>query len=68
MKNLASFYKDNNIRVNAVNPGVFRTSALENALLKWPNRDPVDLEGADLFVSKGASTFGEGLISDSEDI
>ena len=45
MKHLAYSYKDNNIRVNAVNPGAINTSILNNAVLKWPDRDPMHPDG-----------------------
>ncbi len=69
MKNLAWSYKDNNIRVNAVNPGAIATSIMENAMLKWPDRDLFHPEGMEMFNSKGANTVrGEALLGDPEDI
>jgi NAD(P)-dependent dehydrogenase (short-subunit alcohol dehydrogenase family) len=68
MKHLAFSYKDNNIRVNAVNPGAIATSILENAMLKWPDRDPMHPEGVDMFVLKGANAVSGGLMGDPEDI
>jgi NAD(P)-dependent dehydrogenase (short-subunit alcohol dehydrogenase family) len=68
MKHLAFSYKNNNIRVNAVNPGACNTSILENAQLKWPDRDPMHPDGIDMYVLKGANTLGEGLLGDPEDI
>jgi NAD(P)-dependent dehydrogenase (short-subunit alcohol dehydrogenase family) len=68
MKHLAFSYKDNNIRVNAVNPGAIATSILENAMLKWPDRDPMHPDGVDMFVLKGANAVSGGLMGDPEDI
>jgi len=68
MKHLAYSYKGNNIRVNAINPGGCMTSILENAQLKWPDRDPMHPDGIDLFVLKGANTLGNDLLSEPEDI
>lgn len=68
MKHLAFSYKDNNIRVNAVNPGAIATSILENALLKWPDRDPMHPDGIEMFVNKGGNTLGQGIMGDPEDI
>lgn len=68
MKHLAWSYKDNNIRVNSVNPGAIATSLLENAMLKWPDRDPMHPDGIEMFVLKGGNTLGEGIMGDPEDI
>ena len=68
MKNLAWTYKDNNIRVNAVNPGAVSTQIMGNAMLKWPDRDPMHPEGIDKYVLKGANTLGEGIMGEPEDI
>ncbi len=69
MKNLAWTYNDNNIRVNAVNPGAIATSILENALLKWPDRDLMHPDGTAVFERKGANTLrDERLLGDPEDI
>lgn len=68
MKHLAWSYKENNIRVNAVNPGGCITSILENAQLKWPDRDPMHPDGIDMFVLKGANAVGETLLGEPEDI
>jgi NAD(P)-dependent dehydrogenase (short-subunit alcohol dehydrogenase family) len=57
MKNLAYAYRTNNIRVNAVNPGSFATSIMENTVLKWPGRSPVDPEGVPLFYKGGLNTM-----------
>lgn len=68
MKHLAWSYKDNNIRVNAVNPGAIASSILENAMLKWPDRDPMHPDGIEMFVNKGGNTLGQGIMGDPEDI
>ena len=68
MKNLAWSYKDRNVRVNAVLPGAVATSILENALLKWPERDAMHPDGFDLFVTKGSVSLGQGIMGDPEDI
>lgn len=68
MKNLAWSYKANNIRVNAVNPGAIKTSIMENAMLKWPDRVPMHPEGLQMFYRKGANTLSEGLIGDPGDV
>lgn len=68
MKHLAWTYKGNNIRVNAVNPGAIATSILENAMLKWPDRDPMHADGVELFVNQGANVLGQGIMGDPEDI
>jgi NAD(P)-dependent dehydrogenase (short-subunit alcohol dehydrogenase family) len=58
MKNLSYAYRSNNIRVNAVNPGSFATSIMENTVLKWPGRSPVDPDGVPLFYKGGINTMG----------
>lgn len=68
MKHLAYSYKDNNIRVNAVNPGAINTSILNNAVLKWPDRDPMHPDGIDKFVLNGGNKLGEGIMGEPEDI
>lgn len=69
MKNLAWSYRENNIRVNAINPGVIATSITKNAAHKWPDREVVHLDGVDMFGLKGANTLlGKGMIGDPEDI
>jgi NAD(P)-dependent dehydrogenase (short-subunit alcohol dehydrogenase family) len=68
MKHLAWSYKDHNIRVNAVNPGAVATSILNNATLKWPERDVMHPEGIDMFLLKGANVLGEGILGEPEDI
>jgi len=68
VKNLAWTYKDRNVRVNAVNPGSIATSILENSMLKWPDRDLVHPEGAQLYTVKGAVSLGGDVLGDAEDI
>ena len=57
MKNLAYTYKFNNVRVNAINPGSFSTSIMQNAMLRWPGRSPVDPAGAPLYHKGGINTM-----------
>ncbi len=68
MKNLAWTYKDNNIRVNAVNPGAIATQILGNAQLKWQDRDPMHPDGIEKYVINGGNKLGEGILGDPEDI
>lgn len=68
MKNLAWSYKDHNLRVNAVLPGAVATSILENAMLKWPDRDPMHPDGIGLFVNRGTVSLGQGILGDPEDV
>lgn len=68
VKNLAWTYRERNVRVNAVNPGAIMSSILENSMLKWPDRDLVHEEGADLYTVKGAVSLGEGIMGEPEDI
>jgi len=68
VKNLAWTYKDRNVRVNAVNPGSIATSILENSMLKWPDRDLVHPEGAQLYTVKSAVSLGGDVLGDAEDI
>lgn len=68
MKNLAYSLKDNNIRVNAVNPGGIATPILSNAAEKWPDREPLHAEGMDMYLTKGANLLGEGILGEPEDI
>lgn len=68
VKNLAWTYKDRNIRVNAVNPGSTSTSILENAMLKWPERDLMHPEGMQLYTVKGAVSLGGDVLGEAEDI
>ena len=68
MKNLAWTYRENNIRVNAVNPGAVATQIMGNAMLKWPDRDPMHPAGIEKYVLKGGNTLGEGILGDPEDI
>ena len=68
VKNLAWTYKDRNIRVNAVNPGSIATAILENSMLKWPDRDLVHPEGAQLYTVRGAVSLGGDVLGDAEDI
>jgi NAD(P)-dependent dehydrogenase (short-subunit alcohol dehydrogenase family) len=56
-KNLAYSYRINNIRVNAVNPGAFTTSIMENTALKWPGRSPLHPDGIPLFYKGGINTL-----------
>lgn len=68
VKNLAWTYKDRNVRVNSVNPGAISTSILENSMLKWPDRDLMHAEGADLYTVKSAVSLGNGVLGEAEDI
>lgn len=68
VKNLSWTYKDRNIRVNAVNPGAISTSILENSMLKWPDRDLIHSEGAQLYTVNGAVSLGNGILGEAEDI
>lgn len=68
VKNMAWTYKDRNIRVNAVNPGAISTSILENSMLKWPERDLMHAEGAELYTVQGAVSLGNGVLGEAEDI
>ena len=56
MKHLAWSYRENNIRVNGVNPGAFATSIIENAMIKWPKRELFHPDGINMFNKKGANT------------
>jgi NAD(P)-dependent dehydrogenase (short-subunit alcohol dehydrogenase family) len=68
MKNLAWSFREKNIRVNAVNPGMIATSITKNALLKWPDRESIHPEGMNLYVMEGATTLGTGEMGKAEDI
>ena len=69
MKHLAYSYRENNIRVNGVNPGAIASSILETSMLKWPDRDLFSSEGRELFGSKGANTLrADELLGEPEDI
>jgi NAD(P)-dependent dehydrogenase (short-subunit alcohol dehydrogenase family) len=68
MKNLAWSFREKNIRVNAVNPGMIATSITKNALLKWPDRESIHPAGMDLYVMEGATTLGTGEMGKAEDI
>jgi NAD(P)-dependent dehydrogenase (short-subunit alcohol dehydrogenase family) len=69
MKHLAWSYQEHNIRVNAVNPGAVATSILENAALKWPDRDLFHPDGVEMFNNKGANTIrSERQLGEAEDI
>lgn len=68
MKSLAYSLRDNNIRVNAVNPGAIETPILNNTALKWPDRDPMHLDGIEQYLLKGANTLGQGILGSAEDI
>jgi A-factor type gamma-butyrolactone 1'-reductase (1S-forming) len=67
-QNLRERKRENNIRVNAVNPGAIATSILENTLLKWTDRDPMHPDGIEMFVNKGRNTLDQGIMGDPEDI
>jgi NAD(P)-dependent dehydrogenase (short-subunit alcohol dehydrogenase family) len=68
MKNLAWTLREKRIRVNSVNPGMIATSITENALRRWPDREPIHEKGMDLFVLEGATTLGTGSLGEAEDI
>lgn len=68
MKHLAYSYRENNIRVNAVNPGAIASSILENATLKWPSRDIMHSDGIEMFVNRGLNMLGQGIMGTPEDI
>ncbi|MDO5107201.1 MAG: SDR family NAD(P)-dependent oxidoreductase [Coriobacteriaceae bacterium] len=72
-KNYAWSYRLRNLRVNVVNPGAISTQILANAMEKWPDRDVMDPEGADLYnhkgiVSLGVNADGSSMIGEAEDI
>ena len=59
VKNLAYTYRPNNVRVNAVVPGTHATSITENASLIWPDREPINETGMELYALKGATSINE---------
>ena len=44
------------------------TQIMGNAMLKWPDRDPMHPAGIEKYVLKGGNTLGEGILGDPEDI
>ena len=57
-KNLAHSYRFRNVRTNVVNPGACVTDILANAMEKWPDREPMDPEGNELYTVRGAVALG----------
>lgn len=59
MKNLAYTYQGHNVRVNAVVPGTHATSITENAMIVWPDRDPINENGMEIFALGGANSINK---------
>lgn len=66
MKNLAWTYKENNIRVNSVNPGAFNTEIMDNAKIKWPERAAAHPEGIVPYYKGGVSSLRGSLVGQPE--
>lgn len=59
IRNLAYTYRPNNVRANLVVPGTHATSITENAMMIWPDRDPINETGMELYALKGATSINE---------
>lgn len=68
-KNLAYSYRQDNIRVNVVNPGTHVTGITMNAQEKWGDeKDLIDPDGMALYVLKGSNSLNECEPGEPEDI
>ena len=68
-RNLAYTYRQDNVRVNVVNPGTHITGITMNAMEKWPEReDLIDPDGLPLYVLGGSNSINKCEMGEPEDV
>ena len=67
-RNIAYTYRENNIRVNVVNPGSHITGITANAMEKWPDRDLIHPDGMDPYIKKGSNSINYCQLGEPEDV